>query len=263
MFRKALKGLGLLAVGGYLWFGTSAGSYFRTGYNQARNFILGQVPVEFEIERARQLIAEIVPEVQRTKRSILNEEVKVARLRQEADAVAKNLESERLAILALREQIGKGLASYKIGDTTYSSAAMQRELGRRFASFKHVDETLKAKREILVSRESSLLSAREKHDRLLECRQELESKLAALEARFKMIEVKKLASKVQVDDSQVKQLQSLMSEIEDRLEVESKEAEEDGVLMRTIPIEKASTGDLGQEIDQYFGKAKPTNLSST
>lgn len=254
MCRKFFTGMALLAVGSYMWFGTSFASYVRTAYGQTKGYILGQVPVEFEIERARNLVAQLKPEVEKAKRTILNEEIKVDRLRGEIAKTADNLAGEKVALLSMREQLGKNLTAYKIGTTTYSPAALERDVSRRFASYRHAEETLKAKEEILSSRESALRSAKEKHDRLLDSRQQLEAKLAALEARQKMIEVKKLASHLTIDDTQVAEVTKLMDEINDRLEVETKIAEEDGLPLSETVTEKLPPADLGKQIDQYFGK---------
>lgn len=262
MFRKFITGIALLAVGSYLWFGTSAASYARTAYAQTKGFVLGQVPIEFEIERARNMVSYLRPEIEKAKRTILNEEIKLNRLRREVAKIEENLQGEKVALLSLREQLGKNLTSYKIGDSSYSAAALEKELNRRFNSYRHVDETLAAKKEILASREAALLAAKEKHDQLLDGRQRLDAKLSALEARHKMLEVKKMASHLAIDDSQLAEVQKLMEEIHDRLDVENKIAEEDGVLEKQIPVPVASPTDLGKQIDAYFGKLVPTAGSS-
>lgn len=255
MIRKTFMGMALLGLGAYLWMGTSLGSYAKTAYHEVRGYFSGQIPVEFEIKRARQLAGEVVPEIHSTKRSILNEEVKLTRLRQEIAQVEKNLEGEKVAILSLRQQLSKGLTSYKIGAETYSAQAVQNELNRRFNSFKNVDEILQSKREVLTSREAALLAAKEKHDKLVEGKQRLEAELAALEAKFKMLEVKKMANKFTIDDSQLTQVRSLMADINDRLEVEAKLSEEEGNLVKRIPAEDIPPADLGEQIDSYFAPA--------
>jgi hypothetical protein len=215
MCRKLFTGIALLGLGSYLWMGTSVGSYVRTGYAQMKGFVQGQVPVEFEIERAKNMLNYLRPETESARRSILKEEVKVDRLKRDLVAAEKNLESEKVAILSLRQQLSKGLTSHPIGGQTYSAAAVEKELNRRFNSYKRVEEVLGAKKDVLASREQALLSAKEKHDRLLESQQELESRLEALVARHKMIEVKKVSSNVIIDDSQVSQLKQLMEDIHD------------------------------------------------
>ena len=262
MCRKLFTGIALLGVGSYLWMGTSIGSYARTAVAQARGYFEGSVPIEFEIKRANQLSEELVPEIHSTKRAILNEEVKLARLQKETEQMQKNLDGEKVAILSLRDQLGKNLTSYKIGAQNYTRQTVEHELNRRFVSFRHVEEVLNSKREILASRETALSAAKEKHDRLVEGKQQLESELAALEARHKMLEVKKMANEFTIDDSQLSQVRNLMASINDRLAVESKLAEEDGELIKQIPTAEIPPADLGKQIDTYFapeGETVPTS----
>lgn len=255
MIRKLFVGLGLITLGSYLWFGTQTGSYVRTAYAQVKGFVLGQVPVEFEIERARNMVVSLKPEIEKARRAIVGEEIKLDRLRRDIAKSEENLQGEKVAILKLREELGKKLTSYKIGGSVYSSHAIEKDLGRRFASYQHAEEILKSKREILTSRETALLAAREKHDRLYDAKGQLESKLAALEARMKMLEVKKMSSHLIFDDSQLADVQKLMEDIGDRLDVDAKVAEEDGVLEKTIPASGIPSVDLGQQIDAHFGVA--------
>lgn len=252
MIRKLVTGTALLGLGAYLWMGTSLGSYARTAYAQVRGYIDGAVPIDFEIQRARKMSEDLVPEIHSAKRTILNEEVRLARLHRDIEQMTKNLDGEKVALLSLRQQLAQNLTSYKIGSENYSRQAVENELNRRFNSFRHADEVLKVKREIVASRETALRAAKEKHDKLLEGKQQLEAELAALEARHKLLEVKKMASTLTVDDSQLAQVRGLMASINDRLAVEAKLAEEDGQLMKTIATEDIPPADLGKRIDEYF-----------
>lgn len=255
--HKTLVGAGLLAFGAYLWMGTSVGSYAKTAFTGAKSYVKGQVPVDYQIQTARQMLTDLTPDVQKTLKSIAEEEVKIDRLRREIASTEKNLDGERAAILALREHLGKGLASYKIAGATYSALAVENELNRRFTSFKRVDDSLKARRETLVARESTLMAAREKYDNLLEAKARIENEIAGLEARNKMIEARQTASKFQIDDSQLSKLKQLVEEINERLDVSEKVAEQEGNLSKRIPLEQANPEELGKQIDSYFGDKAP------
>lgn len=256
MFRKIFVGFGLLALGTYFWVGTSFGSYARTGYHQAKSYIKGQVPVEFQIERAGQLVRELVPNIHKTMRAIAMEEVRINRLRRETDTTQKNLDEEKLAIQALKDQLSRGLVSYSVGSQTVSADALQRELNRRFNHFRRVDTSLAARRELLTSRETSLLAAREQYERLMEARQQLESELAALEARHKLIAAKKTNLKFHFDDSKVAQVRQAMEDVNDLLDVEEKVAEDEGELVHRVSVDVVPA-DLTKQIDQYFASATP------
>lgn len=254
LIKKLATGIGLFAVGSYLLMGTGMGSYVRTAVAQTVGYCRGQVPLEFEIERARTLVTELTPDIHDAMKSIAEEEVKLARLRTQVDSAEKNLKSEQVAILALRDQISKGLVSYKIGSETYSADAINAELNRRFNSYKRTDDTLKSKRAMVDSREQMLRAARQKYDGLLEGKQALEGELASLEAKHKLVVANKTADRFSIDDSALSRVRQLMEQIDDRIAVEAKVSEEGGQLLKRIPAEEIPPVDLGKQIDQYFHK---------
>lgn len=262
MFKKSITGLGLLAVGSYLWMGTSLGSYVSTGYQQTKSYFQGQVPIEFEIKRAKHLVAELVPDIRTTMKSIAEEEVKIRRLENELVSMEDNLQKERGAILALKETLSKGLTSYKIGSHSVSHDALRNELNSRFNSYRRLEGVLKAKQEILSSQRTHLTAAKEKYNNLVQSKQELEVELAALESKLKMVEAKKAENHIQIDDSELSRVRELINNINDRLEVEIKLSESDGTLLKQIRTEDIPPVDLEAQIDTYFdSESKPNNSS--
>ena len=168
MFRKLIGGLALLGVGFWLMFGTSVGSYVRTGYVQAVGYCKGQIPVQFKIERARHLVQELHPDIHKAARDIAVEEVRIIRLKDEIARAEKDRDEQQVAILAIRDQLKKGLASYKVGGREFSQADLERDLARRFKSFKRVSENLEQRSALLQARESKLIAARDTYQGLIE-----------------------------------------------------------------------------------------------
>src|SRR5689334_4161118 len=87
MFFKTIKfavlgGLSALTLGGVV-FGTDLLSYVRSSTHSFSVAVKDNVPVEFEIQRARDLMNEIVPEMQANIRAIAEQEVDIANLRTE------------------------------------------------------------------------------------------------------------------------------------------------------------------------------------
>lgn len=252
MFRKLFTGMFLLGLGTYLWAGTSVGSYVRTAYCEVVGYVSGQVPVDLKIKRARQLLHDVVPEVHKTKKLIAEEEVKLSRLRREADSITGNLDKERVNIIALREAVKNGENTFVVGGVHYSKNAVEKELNRQFNSFKRIESNLKAKREVVAAREEGLLAARAKHDQLIELKQQLETELENLDAEYKMVQVKQMSKGIQIDDSRVENLRKALEEIAGNIEVEKKMAEDDGKLFRQIDTEKTTPANIGEQVDEYF-----------
>ena len=252
MFRKVMTAACLMGVGSYLWMGTSVGSYAKTGVTQVVHYFHGQVPVEFQLKRVKQMAEDLVPDIRKTRKTIAEEEVRIARLENEIQAAQKQLETERLAIVKLQGELGKGLASYKIGVRRYTSQELLNELNMRFTSYKRADSAIQTKQEILKARRVALDASREQFSELMVAKEKVAGQIADLEARHKMMEAKKVANEFQIDDSQLSRVRQLINEIDDRLTVEEKLSEEHGNLMKRVPVDEIPPADLSQQIDNYF-----------
>ncbi len=92
-------GLGLL---GGLLFGKDVVSYVRSSAKGVRTVVKDSVPIEFELRRARDLLEDIIPEMQANIRLIAEEEVEVAALKGEIANNREALDDEQSKIRTLR-----------------------------------------------------------------------------------------------------------------------------------------------------------------
>ena len=87
MIKKAILGVGVLLIAGLVLFGTGAFSYVRTSAGLVKESVHNSVPIEFQIQRARDMIDDLVPEIRKNMHVIAKEEVEVTHLEQQiADA---------------------------------------------------------------------------------------------------------------------------------------------------------------------------------
>jgi hypothetical protein len=70
-------GVGVATV---VLFGRDAASYVSTTYHRLTHRVQESVPVEFQIDRARQMVRDLEPEIRRSMHVIAKEEVEVAEL---------------------------------------------------------------------------------------------------------------------------------------------------------------------------------------
>jgi len=85
---------GSLVVGG-LMFGSDLMSYLRSSARSVRQTVKDQVPVEFELKRARELIDNIIPELQANIRLIAQEEVEIAALEKDITQSGQELDAQQ------------------------------------------------------------------------------------------------------------------------------------------------------------------------
>ena len=190
MILKSLKvavltGVGLVVSGGIL-FGTELGSYVRSSVSSARMVVKDNVPVEFELKRARDLLDDIIPEMQANIRQIAQQEVEINHLRGDLVQSEKALGEEQMRVAKLRNALDTHQASYRFSGLSYSREQLKEELARRFDRYKEAEVVLSGKRRLLENREKSLTAAVQVLDRTRGQKTLLEDQIESLEAQFRL-----------------------------------------------------------------------------
>src|SRR5580765_2799211 len=80
----ALVAVGALVTGGLI-FGSELSSYLRSGAKSLRVAVRDNVPIEFGIRRARDLLEGIGPEIHNSVRAIAEQEVETGMLKRDID----------------------------------------------------------------------------------------------------------------------------------------------------------------------------------
>ena len=268
MLYKGIIGVAVAAALGTLVFGRDVFSYVKTAGTSARDAIKSEVPIEFEIQRARDLVGNLIPDIRKCMHVIAEEEVSVEHLNQEIVQAETGLGKQKEEILALKKHVDQGAGTYQYASHTYSSNEVKRDLALRFERFKTAESTLASKRQILAAREKSVVAAREKLEGMIASKRTLEVQIENLEARMKTIQAAQTASSVQLDDSQLARAKKLIGDLNKQLDVAQKMLDADGKFSGLIPVDTTSSvpEDLSNQIDEYFGrgsKPAPTTDKST
>ena len=109
MICKTLKmgvvaATGAILLGGFL-FGSDLVSYVRTGVSTVREEVRSAIPIEVELERAREFIREITPELQSNIQLIVGEEMAVAGLQKEIELAQANVINQRSQVVVLKSHL--------------------------------------------------------------------------------------------------------------------------------------------------------------
>lgn len=263
MIKKAAMGTLAIATIGGMVFGTDVFSYARTTFHSAQNKIRSEVPLEFEIERAREEVAQLLPQVRRSMHLIAEEQVEVANLRRVIEKRELALEDQEEAILALTADLKSGETQFVYAGHAYSQREVEKDLAERFNRFKTAEETLRSEQELLRAKETALETHRETLEGMLSQRKSLEVELERLEARLQTINARKQIASIAVDDSQLNRVKSLIDTINKRLDVEDAVLTADGDFSGLIPVEEDNdlqTKDIAQTVDEYFGRNIPVEV---
>jgi hypothetical protein len=267
MILKSIKsvvlvGLGVAVVGGLL-FGREAASYFRSAVGSVRDVAKDNVPIEFELRRARDLLDDIIPEMQANIRIIAQQEVEIANLKTDITNTRKALNDEQAKVHKLRETLVTQQASYYINGLNYSRKAVTEELSRRFERYKEAEVVLAGKQRLLENREKSLLAGIAMLEKTRSQKQLLEGQIESLEGQFRLVQAAAVGSKVHVDHSKLAQTQKVLADIKKQLDVAERVLAHESRFTEEIKVDNVDEKELTASVDEHFGIAKsPESLSA-
>lgn len=262
MVKKSVVGAAVGAGALYLAFGTHAPSYVKTAFHKVRHSAKDSVPIAFEIDRARQDIADLEPAILENRETLARAEVDVEHLKQEIASVEKNLSAEKNVMVGLRDGLNTGdLRLAKNSTVRYTPEEVKGELAQRLDHYRNVTRILEEKVTTLKAREKAVVGARGKLAEMANMKRNLAVKLESIQARLQAIEATQDKNEFNFDDSALSRAKQTVSDLERRLEVKARVAEMEGLYPAgNIPVGIAADRDVVKEFDAEFGdsdKAAP------
>jgi chaperonin cofactor prefoldin len=265
MVKKGVLGAALTAGALFLAFGTSAPSYVRTAFHKVRHNAHDAVPVQFEIDRAREEIGRLEKPIHENMETYYQTQVDVDYLDKEIATAQANIAQDTKAMLTLRDGLRSGNLR-TVGNVTYSADEVKDELSRRLDHLRNVknvlaekEATIKAKRKIMDAALKQMVTMNAQKKELL-------TKVDAIEARLKLIEATNATNEFNFDNSALNRVKASVTDLEKRLEVQARIAEQEGKFAEgSLPVFVEPSRDVLKEIDAEFGPAskdaKPTDKS--
>lgn len=252
MWKKGLiAGGGVLLLLG-LFFGRDALSYTKTTLGWVRQSVRDAVSVEFEIDRARQMIKDLDPEIAKNMHLIAKEEVQVKGLREQLGEGEKQLAKAKADIERLTADLKRGDSTFVYCGKNYSAKQVELDLTRRFEHFKVKNDTLNKLRQVLAARENGLTAGREKLKEMQAAKSQLEVDVANLVARLEMVKVAQSTSEFNFDHSHLSRTKDLVKDISARIDVAEKLVNADTTYAGQIDLEEAPTSDITELVTEYF-----------
>jgi chromosome segregation ATPase len=254
MVKKGLLGAALGTGALFLVFGTSAPNYVKTAFHKFRQSAKDAIPPQFEIDRARDEIAGLKPQIEKNIEMLARAEVEAEHIEKEVEKIQANLEGEKSTILGLRDRIKTG--EYRLtGHVADISDEAKCELASRYDHYKNVSQLLTERRAELKAKRKTIKVAHEQLENLKTQKSILLGKLANIEARLRMIEATQAKNEFSFDDSALARAKQTVTELEEKLEILARKAQMEG---RYADLGSTSTfvepgRDVVKEIDDAFG----------
>jgi len=261
MIKVGVLGTAAALLVGGLVFGRDLASYLRSSSRAMSDVMKDNVPIEFQLRRARDLLDDIVPEMQANIRAIAEQEVEIASLRGEIEENTKALAEQKASVGKVRDCLARPGEAFAVGHISYTRDELKDDLSRRFERTKEAEMVLAGKKRLLSNREKSLAAAMQLFEKTRGQRAMLENQIAALESQHKMVQLASVGSGVQVDHSKLAQTEQLIAQIKKQLDVSERVlAHKAKFVESTIAIENpVNEQELLSEVDSYLAGPKGQN----
>ncbi|MFW6169605.1 MAG: hypothetical protein ACODAD_03880 [Planctomycetota bacterium] len=257
MIKKSLFGGAVVLLLVALFAGRGVVSYITTAAGRVEERVKSSVPVKFEIERARQMLKALTPEIERNMHLIAREEVEIAKLERELAQNEEQVATSQKEILQLKGDLESGNSQFVYAGNSYSEGEVKQDLANRFEHFKTVEATTEQLKQVLRARQNGLEAAHQKLENMLAAKRQLAVDIENLEARLKMIKVAQTSSQFSFDDSKLSRTRELVNEIGTRMDVTEKLMNHHVESSGRIPLEEREAGgteDVLDEITKHFSE---------
>ena len=260
MILKTVKYGAVTAAGavvvGWLIFGRELGSYAYSSARSVQTAVKDSVPIEFELQRARHLVDEIVPEIHAHVRHIAQQEVEIADLRQDIERSDRSIAEEHARVQRLRDSLDTEYASVVLSGVSYSREQVREDLSRRFDALKEAEVILAGKQRLLAKREQAMAAAMSALEHTRSQKSLLEGQIASLEAQHKLVQAASAGTEFAIDDTKLAQTERLIGQIRRQLDVAERVLAHESRFTQPIPVETISEPDLLAEVDEHLGRGQ-------
>jgi len=265
--KKGLPGAALGAGTLFLVFGTAAPSYVKTAFHKGRQIVKDSVDPQFDIDRARDMIANLKPMIEKNIETLARAEYEAENLEREVIAVQANLDGEKKAMLSLRDSLKTG--DFRLaGHVADTADEVKGDLAHRLDHYTFTTDLLKTKQAELKAKRKIIKAAHEQLQNLKSQKTTLLTKLANIEAQLRLIEATQAKNEFHFDGSALANAKQTVAELEEKLQILAKRAQLEGRYSDELNGTTSSTfvdpsRDVVKEVDDALGQSAHPSSSKT
>ena len=263
MLKKAIIGsLAATMVAGFV-LGKDMFSYATTACHNVREAVKSEITQEFELDVIRNEIDQLMPEIRQHMTVVAEQSVDVKDLEREITSREERLGMQKDAILHC-ETLGCSRDKFTYRQVSYTRGEVEADLAQRFDGFRAGEEAVNRDRQILAAQRQTLRANQKKLDGMMARKQELAVNVSQLEARLKTIQATEAINSIEVDDTKLSRVESMIKKLNHSLDVRESLLETEGRVLGRIPVEEENEvvhGDVITEIDSHFGLDEDSSVA--
>jgi peptidoglycan hydrolase CwlO-like protein len=257
MIKKAVVGTAITLMLGLFFFGRDMVSYVNTSAQYMKDSVKDSVPTEFQIERARNLITDLGPEIEKNMLAIAREEVEVERIEKQIADTETRLADQKQDLLRLRTDVATGKEVFTYGRRAYTVEQVKLDLSNRFDRYQTGERTLNCLQDKFRARSNALAAAQDKLQALMSAKDDLAAEIESLEAQAEMVAAAEAANAYHFDDSKLGRVRQLVSDLKTRLDVEARMANSEDYYSGQIQLDEEAPENIADRVSEYFQLDKP------
>ncbi len=252
MIKKAIVGGAVALLLATFFVGRDLASYVRTSAGQVKSTVTDAVPTEFQIERARGMIKDLVPEIRKNMHVIAREEVEVENLEKQITETEARMEKEKADVMRLKADLETDEETFEYAGRVYTAERVRMDLSNRFERYQTGEATLKSLREIHTARLMSLDAARVNLENTLAEKRQLEVEVENIEAQMEMVAAAQTTCDYSFDNSKLGRVKELVADLHAKLDVAARLVDAEGNFHDQIPLDKEAPEDIVAQVAEYF-----------
>lgn len=223
--KKVLWAFLIVGLGVFLAKKTSFISYAGTLWSQVKTETKEHIPTRFEIQRARHELAQLDDDIAGMIRPIAEYKAAVALLQKDIARTQTALVEQKPSLLTMAKDLEGNPSVVLYNGEEFKADRVRQKLQRDFDSYQRMEKNLHSQQKLLEAKETSLKAAQEQLGKVIAKKREFELRLAQLEADEETLQIARIGSKLQLDDSRATQIEAALSDIEQRHTVQRTEIE--------------------------------------
>lgn len=223
--KKVFAALLIVGLGVFLAKKTSFLSYAGTLWSQVKTETKNHIPTRFEIERVRHELAQLDGDIGTMIRPIAEYKAAVGLLNKDIVKTQAALDEQKPLLVTMAKDLEGNPSVVLYNGEEFGADRVRHKLQRDFESYQRMAKNLSSQRKLLEAKESSLKAAQEQLGKVIAKKKEFELRLAQLEADEETLQIARIGSKLEIDDSRATQIEAALSDIEQRHTVQRTEIE--------------------------------------
>lgn len=261
MLKKIAFAAVAVVAGLFILNSTHMGSYARTAWHKVKKTAKCQVPLEFQLESARNEIAQLIPDMKRHIDVVAQETQAVHRLRDDITLTRANLAEQKKNLLAMKEDLKKADVKILYGNRFYSADRVSQKLARDLASCQRCEKELESREQMLEAKQRALEAARDQLASMKTEKEKLEVLVATMEADLKTLRLAQTRSQFQLDDSRLSRIKQTLADIRDQMRAQQTASELTAEFLNdAIPVAQQnivpSKDQVIKQVEAYLGDEK-------